>query len=285
MIRSQARHCLAACGAAAMLLATPSRSEALFHWFGRGGGLFHHRQAQPYGYAAACNPCGQQVVNYVPQTCYRPQCTTVPVTTWRPFTSTDPCTGCPVTCMRPVVNYVRQTRMVAYTTYRPVVSFVPAAPVAAAAPACNPCGTPAYGMAPAYAPAGQPYYNGATGGTGVPTLPPGSSPGTSTFESSPTQRESQLPAFPDSEMNKRTPSAPTSAPRLIDPDSRTAAYPVQLAWGFTPVSWPARASAGDEPPVIRTAVQRTPVSGSHEQQPASTRPATIDDGGWRPSQR
>ncbi len=62
--------------------------------------------------------CAPQVVNYVPQTCYRTQYCSVPVTTYRPQTAFDPCTNCPVSCMRPVTTYVTQARMVPYTTYR-----------------------------------------------------------------------------------------------------------------------------------------------------------------------
>lgn len=85
--------------------------------------------------------CAQQVVNYVPQTCYRTQYCSVPVTTYRPVAGYDPNTNCPVTCMRPVTTYVTQSRMVAYQTYRLQYS--------------NPCATTA-------APVTQTYYPPAT---------------------------------------------------------------------------------------------------------------------------
>lgn len=93
--------------------------------------------------APACDVCPQQV-NYVPQTCYRAVETCVPTTTCRPETICDPCTG-PQTVMRPVTTYARKQVMVPYTTYRPVVTPVAAAP-------CSTCTGAAYNS---------PYYNGA----------------------------------------------------------------------------------------------------------------------------
>lgn len=117
-------------------------------------GFFQKRYnaaAAMYG-GTTCNPSGQQLVaNYVPQTCYRVQYCPVPVTTYRPQTSCDPCTGCQTTCMRPVTQYVQQARYTPYTTYRIQYSYAqPACPTAATtyyAPAavaptgCNSCGT------------------------------------------------------------------------------------------------------------------------------------------------
>jgi hypothetical protein len=260
MIHPKLRFCLAACGVATGLLATPTESYGLFHLFRNCCGLFGHRGATTtFAPAAACNPCQQQVVNYVPQTCYRTQCVTVPVTSYCPVTTCDPCTGCPVTTLRPVVNYVRQTRVVPFTTYRPVVSCAPVAPVSFAAPAsCGSCApafapglaapahaAPAY-AAPAYGvPAAGIPYAPAQPGSGIPTLPPGSSPGT-TFENG-TQAEGRMRPVPDPEADgppdeekkdNGASSGSTSWPRLIDPENRSAAYPVSRAWGFSPVSWP-----------------------------------------------
>ena len=64
--------------------------------------------------------CQRVVVNYVPQTCYRTKWQQVPVTSYRPVTNTDPCSGCTVTCMRPCTSYTWQAQRVPYTTYRPV---------------------------------------------------------------------------------------------------------------------------------------------------------------------
>ena len=64
--------------------------------------------------------CTRTVVNYVPQTAYRTAWKPVPVTSYKPVTNTDPCTGCTVTCMRPCTTYTYQCQRVPYTTYRPV---------------------------------------------------------------------------------------------------------------------------------------------------------------------
>ena len=103
--------------------------------------------------------CSRTVVNYVPCTSYRTTYARVPVTSYRPQTSSDPCTGCTVTCMRPCTTYTYRTRRVPYTTYRPVYRTqtyrVPVTTItndcATAAPTCNTCSTgapaaPAFGQ-------------------------------------------------------------------------------------------------------------------------------------------
>ncbi len=64
--------------------------------------------------------CSRTVVNYVPYTAYRTNWNRVPVTQYRPVTSSDPCTGCTVTCMKPCTTYTYKMQRVPYTTYRPV---------------------------------------------------------------------------------------------------------------------------------------------------------------------
>lgn len=63
--------------------------------------------------------CTRTVVNYVPQTCFRTEYKRVPVTQFRPVTTTDPCTGCTVTCMKPCTTFTMQAQRVPYTTFRP----------------------------------------------------------------------------------------------------------------------------------------------------------------------
>lgn len=149
------RRALATAAVAAGLLAIPAESHAIFNWFGNccGGTKAPTYAAAPvYGAAApaeaCCTPPQVQTVNYVPQTCYRTQYVTVPVTTYRPAIGRDACTGCPVTCMRPMTTMVQQARLVPYTTYRMVASNPcrGAAPVAAAGYA------PAYSAGLGYAP-------------------------------------------------------------------------------------------------------------------------------------
>ena len=76
---------------------------------------------QPGQCATTCQQtCSRVVVNYVPCTSYRTSYERVPVTQYRPQTSSDPCTGCTVTCMRPCTTYTYRMKRVPYTTYRPV---------------------------------------------------------------------------------------------------------------------------------------------------------------------
>ncbi len=127
--------------AAVSMLSVPADAEAgpLLDWF---RGL--RRPAAPtccppspcapQTASAAPNPCGLQpgqcmttcqqecsrtVVSYVPYTAYRTNWKRVPVTSYKPVTNSDPCTGCTVTCMRPCTTYTYQMQRVPYTTYRP----------------------------------------------------------------------------------------------------------------------------------------------------------------------
>ncbi|MFM7518895.1 MAG: hypothetical protein ACKO9B_00335 [Planctomycetota bacterium] len=63
-----------------------------------------------------------QQVSYVPETTYRTQYQCVPVTTYKPSTEVDPCTGCPRECMQEVTQYVQQAVNVPVTQYRAVYS-------------------------------------------------------------------------------------------------------------------------------------------------------------------
>lgn len=102
------------------VLLTPAESQAIFHWFSRCCGA---TSTPTYAnYVAPVNPCGRQVVNYIPQTCYETQYVTVPVTTYRPTVAYDACGGCPTTVMRPWVGVTRQARYFPYSSYRIVVS-------------------------------------------------------------------------------------------------------------------------------------------------------------------
>jgi hypothetical protein len=151
---------VAVCGLACGLLLTPASTYAgCCGWF---SGLFHKKDC--VATFDPCSPCQAQTVSYVPQTCYRAQCVSVPVTTYRPVQGFDPCTGCPVTTCRPITTCVQQTRMVPFTTYRPVVSspcatglcggattasYAPAATYAPMATSgCSSCSRPAMSYAP-----------------------------------------------------------------------------------------------------------------------------------------
>jgi hypothetical protein len=136
-----------------------------------------------------------QQVSYVPETTYRTQYQSVPVTTYKPSCEIDPCTGCPRDCMQPVTQYVQQAVNVPVTQYRAVTttkyvqmqpgyaggSYPAAAPLPYGAPAAA---VPAPPAASAFAAPVQaqpaPTGWGAAGadvppqpGMGQPTLPPG----------------------------------------------------------------------------------------------------------------
>ena len=66
--------------------------------------------------------CGKPTTcyRYVAETAYRTCWKQIPVTYYRPSTSVDPATGCPVYCMRPCQTVRWQAYRVPYTTYRPV---------------------------------------------------------------------------------------------------------------------------------------------------------------------
>lgn len=137
------------------LLAAPSESQALgFQWLKNLFGCCHQRPQVAY-YGGMCDPCGPQTVQYVPQTTYRVQYVSAPVTTYRPVvtyravTGADPCTGCPVTtyrpvtAMQPVTCCAQRAQLVPQTSYRLVYSNPAQAvqTVSYAAPSSCGCGT------------------------------------------------------------------------------------------------------------------------------------------------
>ncbi|HVX09643.1 MAG TPA: hypothetical protein VHC22_00440 [Pirellulales bacterium] len=175
---------------ATAFLAVPAESHAIFHWFSGccgGNSAPAYAPAPQYGVAAApadaccAPPQVSQTVNYVPQTCYRTQYVSVPVTTYRPVTGRDPCTGCPVTCMQPTTSVVQQARMVPYTTYRMVLSnpctggitpvttgYTPMYRTSVGYAGGSSCSSCSAASPMTYAPAASaPYYGGTTSGTVV----------------------------------------------------------------------------------------------------------------------
>ena len=224
--------------------------------------------------APACAPC-TQTCNYVPQTCYRSVITSVPVTTYRPVSTCDPCTGCPRTVLQPVTAYMQQTQLVPYTSYRPVMSTSCYSPCATSPCASGACGTavtaayaPAYssGYAPmsmsSYAPTST-YAAPAPSCCGTPSVAapptvitpapaapativpadPASVPPTlestgTIQESSAIKSESRLQVTPIPPMQ-----SPASAPRELSPQDRSAARPLR-GWSYVPV-----AQGANAPPV------------------------------------
>lgn len=296
------RRGLAAAAVVTGFLAVPAESQAIFQWLSRccgGGSATPTYGAAPlYGAAAPADPCCappqvSQTVNYVPQTCYRTQYVNVPVTTYRPVVGRDPCTGCPVTCMRPATTFVQQARMVPYTTYRmvltnpccgatPAVSAASYTAGASYAPAASCCGgaAPVTYAAPAVS---APYFGSAPAGTivgsstdaaaNVPTLAPsGGTSGNRTYQESNRLQNLQKPIAPakgeqpadDAPADEGTTSGAGAilSPRLIRPNDRTTSYPILRAGTHRPVSY-------NEPAA----------------QPAAMPMRAVNDGGWRPSTR
>ena len=152
---------------------------------------------QPGQCLKTCNQtCSRTVVNYVPYTAYRTNWNRVPVTQYRPVTSSDPCTGCTMTCMKPCTTYTYKMQRVPYTTYRPVyrqenytvpvTTLVNSCPTNTCGNTCDTCGTgnaasvpnfapqqPAF-SAPVYSPSQS--FPGAVPADTVPSLSPAPTP-------------------------------------------------------------------------------------------------------------
>lgn len=159
---------------ASWLAATPC--AALTNWFQP-----RYTTALPPTYPAYCT-C-PQTVQYVPQTCYRTQVTSLPVVAYRPVSVIDPCTGCVQTIVQPTTQFVQQVRYIPYQSFRivsrptvmaaPVVAApVVAAPAAVYAPAmpsgCGTCGAGSTLATPAMA---APALGGAPLATPLPQIP------------------------------------------------------------------------------------------------------------------
>ena len=69
-----------------------------------------------YGVCAPAPVCCPAPTCCVPQTSYRTVVDRIPVTTYMPVVTSNPCTGCAVTAYRPSVAMVRQVRLIPYTT-------------------------------------------------------------------------------------------------------------------------------------------------------------------------
>lgn len=153
---------------------------------------------------SSCSPCVTQSCQYMPTTVYSPVYQAATVTTYRPFLGTY------------------QTRLVPYTTYRPV--YVPTVTYQSCYPSCvsacpSPCAT-----CPSYSSCG-------VSASGCSSC---AAPAQVTLPTAPqaaprTYRESEKPAVngnlkpipqTDAQLNS------TPAPSLPDPNNRTAARPV-----------------------------------------------------------
>lgn len=283
MFRYKTKTLLIIVAAIGSQMATASQAQAgpLMDWL-----LGRNRCCRPLCAAPAAAPapcatcqttcqqtCSRTVVNYVPYTAYRTDWERVPVTTYRQTTSTDPCTGCTVTCNRPCTTYSWRMKQTPYTTYRPVYSQetyqvpvtyttqVAQAPMMAAPVAAGGCATCATGYAPTATYAapvtGTPYpqYYQAAPATGVyqptpatgtgtteadtiPTLNAAPPAGSTTSSYWPTQTPMQPTAAPIRPLQDPTPEVrvnTNAAPQLINPFHQTTRSPSVQRWGYSPV--------------------------------------------------
>ena len=290
-------------------LAIPAESHAIFNWFGNccGNKTPTYGTAPLYSAAAPADPCCTppqvQTVNYVPQTCYRTQYVNVPVTTYRPAVGRDPCTGCPVTCMRPTITMVQQARLVPYTTYRMVMS--------------NPCcgataPTTAVGYAPAYSsglgyappasaccgassaapmtyspPASTPYYGSSTTSSVIgssPIVGSSSSAAATAPTIAPSSGSSPSRTFKDSSSTlKLEKPIQTEESEPADESSESDAGADKGA-GLTPRLFQPNDRTTSYP-ILRVNVHR-PVSYRELHAPSAIEPRRLPDAdGWRPSTR
>jgi len=296
MSRSVARGLIMACAVALLLSSVPNTVSAcecldrLMPWNWCRGSQAATTYAPPYAPAAtaapafmpapcnsctSCNPCVSQTCAYVPQTCYRTVCRTVPVTTCQAVRSCDPCTGCPVTCYRPVTAYQRCTQLIPYTTYRMVWSN----PCATSySPCATGCGATSYASPISF---GAPVVGSGSSCCGL-RAPVSSS---ATIEPSP---ETSLPQPTFRAPQNGSPAGGTTAPQtqirnMPTSDPNLAPAPVPANDNVQPSSLE-RPSLGDPNQTARRTVRPVQyVSDARAPRQASSTPRPVDFGGWRSS--
>jgi len=222
--------------------------------------------------------CTRTVVNYVPYTAYRTSWKRVPVTTYKPVTNNDPCTGCTVTCMRPCTTYTYQMQRVPYTTQRPVYRTetykVPVTTITndcatGGCNSCNTCGTgngyqgaPVQGFSPAPTPAIQSPPVGTNFET--PTFPADLAPslpsaGSTSRNVAPTGLLNTNGRYNTTQSVRSVQRPQVSVPRNLQRVGRLAS-PVKRDWNYSPV----RLASYSQP----VKAERAPVRSS---QPSRTR--------------
>ena len=286
-------------GASQMVWAAPSQAGPLLDW------LFNRNRCYPQCQtyqppAATCQTtcqqtCSRVVVNYVPYTAYRTSWERIPVTTYRRTQSTDPCTGCTVTCNRPCTTYTYRMKQVPYTTHRPVYRTetyrVPVTyTTQMAAPVASGCSTCASGFQPAQVPANN-YYN--------PAAQPGYPVGTpTTGQPTPADLQPQIPAATNSAYRAppalSTPTftpladpnpsnrwnSPTAPPLLNSPDRTTQAPSVQR-WAYSPVRLASHQNVYEATPRAVTPNQTYTVHPTRREVTGTRSTATNSNEVWR----
>ena len=246
--------------------------------------------------APACNTCAPSCNTCAPScnTCYRPSIVSVPVTTYRPMATCDPC-GNTVTVMRPVTSYVQRVQYAPQTVCNPcsTVSYSPVscAPGCTGCSSCAPaaCGPNCTGCAQCAPATSQPQYEPQPQYQDQNSYPqtqpgygnPGQAPQTFRGERPQTSGEpapQSLPqTAPQQPIPHTHPQPQTSGgnssyypnnPQLIDPESRTTQAP--RSWNFHRAVAQESDLAGQVIPVNQSA----PVAQA----------APANDGGWRAAQ-
>lgn len=212
---------------------------------------------QPGQCMRTCNKtCTRTVVNYVPYTAYRTSWKRVPVTSYRPVTNSDPCTGCTVTCMRPCTTYTYQMQRVPYTTQRPVYRTesyqVPVTTITNDCASgncntgCNTCGTsyqgvPTQGFGPTLA---NPQVDSATGtGSNLVTpsfpdaanQPPSLSSGTTSRMPVPAGTLTTTARYQSQGRSAQRPQVAIPRNLRTETARSASASPVQRDWNYSPV--------------------------------------------------
>lgn len=259
MLYSKARIAVIASGLAVVLLTAPSQSEGgLFDWLCPSSwgppAPSATTYAPPYGVqrvslmpmvgpastVSVCRPVSP-ACSYVPQTSYRWSYSRMPITSHRPVTALDPCTGCATTAYRPVtrLTLLPWLHRQPVTSYRLDCSGICAPSCTTSCyPSCTPscysggvvgtvqtvtgssCGP---GCAPITTIPGSAITSGGTDpGYGQPTFrEPAGSTGTSS-QGTP-QPDLRLKPSPDLDGNP----ASMRRPELINPENKTASLPIQ----------------------------------------------------------
>ena len=273
MFDSKLRGAVVACALATVLLALPSTSEGgLFDWLCPSSWSSPPPAAMTYAppyavqrisflptpvAASVCSPC-------VPQTSYRWSYSRMPITSYRPVSICDPCTGCLRTVYRPVTRrtLLPWLHRVAYTTHRlnyyssysPSYSttYYPCGVVGSVgAPAVLGCPTGACG------PISSGTIISGDGAATVGTDPGYATPSLDTFKTSPTEaapgtsnqgtQHQDLRPVPSTETNSNP--ASMNGPVLPRRGDRTAAGRVLQAGHYHPIAWMPPTNTRSGPPL------------------------------------
>jgi hypothetical protein len=229
--------------------------------------------------------CSRTVVNYVPYTAYRTSWKRVPVTTYKPVTNSDPCTGCTVTCMRPCTTYTYQMQRVPYTTQRPVYRTetykVPVTTITndcatgSCNTGCNSCntgyqGAPVQGFVPTPAAPQQQFQGAPTGGSNFvppsfPAEPANSAPSLSGSQSRnlvPSGTLSTTARYSTGDRTSQRPrvSIPKNLKSEVQRSASASASPVQRDWNYSPVRLASynKPAAAEHVPVRSVRQKQTP---------------------------